>query len=51
LSAVANGFTLERFAACMDGDVPVGAVRVSLGIANNTEDVDRGLPLIETFAS
>jgi selenocysteine lyase/cysteine desulfurase len=50
LSAVANGFTLERFAACMDGNVPVGAVRVSLGIANNTEDVDRGLALIETFA-
>jgi selenocysteine lyase/cysteine desulfurase len=50
LSAVGDRFTLERFAACMEGGVPVGAVRVSLGIANNAEDVDRGLALIETFA-
>ena len=50
LTAVADRFTLERFAACMEGDVPVGAVRVSLGVANNTEDIDRGLALIETFA-
>lgn len=50
LSAVADRFTVERFAACTESDVAVGAVRASFGIANNTDDVDRGLALIATFA-
>ncbi|HEX5726098.1 MAG TPA: aminotransferase class V-fold PLP-dependent enzyme [Longimicrobiaceae bacterium] len=41
-------FLLDRFAECM-GDSPVGAVRVSLGIASNQADVDRLLAFLETF--
>jgi len=46
LSALGEDFTVERFASCVDA--PVGAVRVSFGVANNDRDVQRA---IEFFAS
>jgi selenocysteine lyase/cysteine desulfurase len=36
-----EGFTVERFAACLGGDIAVGAVRASLGIASNAADIAR----------
>ncbi len=39
LDALGDGFTVERFAACTGG--VAGAVRVSVGMANNVEDVMR----------
>jgi selenocysteine lyase/cysteine desulfurase len=50
LGAAATPFTVERFAACLGDDTAVGAVRASLGIANNAGDVSRALALIESFA-
>lgn len=50
LAAAEGGFTVERFAACLDDHTAVGAVRASLGIANNAGDVSRALALIESFA-
>jgi selenocysteine lyase/cysteine desulfurase len=50
-AAAATGFTIERFAACLGGQTAVGAVRASLGIANNAGDVSRALALIESFAN
>jgi selenocysteine lyase/cysteine desulfurase len=46
-----GGFTVQRFAACMteDSDVAVGAVRASLGLANNDADVRRAIEVIESF--
>lgn len=41
-------FTLRQFSACMR-DKPVGAVRVSLGIASNKADVDRFIDFMCTF--
>ena len=41
-------FTPERFAAC--AQTPVGAVRASLGLANNEEDVHRLLEVIASSA-
>ena len=44
----ATGWSVERFAACMDG-VPVGAVRASLGMPSNVADVDRLLAVVEAM--
>jgi len=41
-----EGFTIKRFRECL-GDRAVGALRASLGIANNAADIDRLLELIE----
>jgi selenocysteine lyase/cysteine desulfurase len=43
-------FTVRRFAACMGDDVAVGAVRASMGVASNTEDVDRIVEVVASFA-
>jgi selenocysteine lyase/cysteine desulfurase len=46
-----TGFTVQRFAECMtrDTDVAVGAVRASLGLANNDADVRRAIEVIGSF--
>ena len=43
-------FTVQRFAACMGDDVAVGALRASLGLASNAEDVDRFVEVVASFA-
>ena len=40
-----GAFSLDRFAQCMVPR-PVGAVRMSLGLANNDADVHRGVALV-----
>jgi selenocysteine lyase/cysteine desulfurase len=42
-----DAFTVERFAACQG--TAVGAVRVSLGLANNEEDVRRAVAVAASF--
>jgi len=47
-------FSLQRFAGCMgrnDGDAAVGAVRASLGMANNLADVQRVVALVQSAAN
>jgi len=44
----AEDFTLQQFSVCMN-EMPVGAVRVSLGIASNDADVDRLLAFMKRF--
>lgn len=46
-------FTIPRFAACLspDGRTAVGAVRASLGMANNDADVQRAASVIASFAT
>ena len=39
--ATAQGFTLERFAECMGPGIAVGAVRASVGMASNADDIRR----------
>jgi hypothetical protein len=36
-----EGFTVEGFADCLGGNVAVGAVRASIGIATNEADIAR----------
>jgi len=45
-------FSLERFAGCMgrDGRTAVGAIRASLGVANNLADIQRVVALVEASA-
>lgn len=45
---VPQGFTLQQFSACMHG-MPVGAVRISVGIASNLADIDKLIKLLKTF--
>jgi selenocysteine lyase/cysteine desulfurase len=43
-----DDFTPERFAACLEQ--PVGAIRISPGMANDRQDVERALELVASFA-
>jgi molybdenum cofactor sulfurtransferase len=43
-----ESFSLERFSECI-GRKPAGAVRVSLGIASNREDIRRLLAMLTSF--
>jgi selenocysteine lyase/cysteine desulfurase len=47
LATLGADFTVDRFADCLGS--PVGAVRVSFGLANNDEDIRRAIDLIATF--
>lgn len=42
-----DAFTVERFAACVDA--PVGAVRVSIGLANHAGDIRKAAGVIASF--
>ena len=45
-----SGFTIQRFATCMQAtgdDVAVGAIRASVGLANNDADVWRAVAVVE----
>ena len=47
-----RGFTTDRFASCMtaaDPHTPVGAIRASLGMANNDADVHRAVAVVSAF--
>jgi selenocysteine lyase/cysteine desulfurase len=46
-----SGFTIERFAQCLGRDVPVGAVRISLGLASNLADIDRALSVVQSYST
>ena len=53
-ASVEGEFSLQRFAGCMsrnDRTIAVGAVRASLGLANNLADVQRVVALVESAAN
>ena len=41
-----EGFSIEKFTECLGGDVAVGAVRASLGIASNERDLARLIEVV-----
>jgi len=45
-----SGFSIERLAECLGPDIPVGAVRASIGLPTNISDIDRVLALIRSYA-
>jgi len=47
LANLGNDFTPERFAACTN--TAVGAVRASIGLANNSEDIRRAVDVVASF--
>lgn len=49
LESLREDFTIERFGECLGSDVAVGAVRASLGIASDAEDVRRALEVVASF--
>jgi selenocysteine lyase/cysteine desulfurase len=44
------GFTVERFATCVGTYRPVGAIRLSPGVATNRFDVERAIELIASLS-
>ncbi|MFN2601184.1 MAG: aminotransferase class V-fold PLP-dependent enzyme [Gemmatimonadaceae bacterium] len=46
----ANEFTVARFAECLGPTVPVGAVRASIGMAANLDDIDRLIEVVDSFS-
>jgi selenocysteine lyase/cysteine desulfurase len=47
LETLGADFTPERYAACHE--VPIGAVRASLGLANNHDDIRRAVEVVGSF--
>ena len=47
---LATDFSVRRFSACMGAEVAAGAVRASLGIASNADDIDRIVEVVASFA-
>ena len=47
--AAGDSFTVDRFAACVES--AVGAVRVSIGLANNVDDIRKAVDVIASFRS
>ena len=45
-----EGFSVASFAECLGGEIAVGAVRASLGIASNGRDIQRLLEVVEASA-
>jgi selenocysteine lyase/cysteine desulfurase len=47
LHQLGNDFTAERFSACAGR--PIGAVRISVGLANNQRDIERAMETLASF--
>ena len=50
LDSAGAAFTIDGLSKCLGPDVPVGAVRASVGLASNETDIDRALAVISSFA-
>jgi selenocysteine lyase/cysteine desulfurase len=48
LDRVSDNFSIDRLRSEMHG-APVGAVRASLGVANNPSDIERLLAIVASF--
>jgi len=49
LDALGRDFSIPRLQQCMGPDVAVGAVRASIGLANNRDDINRCVGVIASF--
>ena len=50
LDRAGRNFSIDGLSECLGPEVPVGAVRASVGIATNEADIDRALEVISSFA-
>ncbi len=44
-----DGFNVQDFSECLGGTTAVGAVRVSVGLATNREDIRRAIDVVASF--
>ena len=51
LDSLGSGFSIPRLQRCLGPDVAVGAVRASVGLANNRRDIRRALDVVASFAA
>jgi selenocysteine lyase/cysteine desulfurase len=50
LDALGRDFSIPRLRRCMGPGIAVGAVRASIGLANDRRDIDRCLDVVASFA-
>jgi len=50
-AAATDGFSIDKFSRCLGAGVPVGAVRLSVGVPTNTQDIDRAIDLIVSLST
>ena len=51
LDALGADFSIPRLQQCVGRDVAVGAVRASIGLANNRRDIERCLDVVASFGT
>jgi selenocysteine lyase/cysteine desulfurase len=51
LDSLGSGFSIPRLQRCLGPGVAVGAVRASVGLANNRRDIRRALDAVASFAA
>jgi selenocysteine lyase/cysteine desulfurase len=44
-----GAFTPRRLGDCLGGSVPIGALRMSVGLANHEADIDRAIAVIAAY--
>ncbi len=50
-ASAAGEFSVERFADCLGPQVAVGALRASVGLANDARDIEKALNVVASFRS
>ena len=51
LDTLVDGFSIPRLQQCLGPGTAVGAVRASLGLANNSRDIQRAIDVLSSFAA
>src|SRR5262245_3297766 len=51
LDALGEGFSISRLQRCLGSGTAVGAVRASVGLANNSRDIRRAIDFVSSFAA
>jgi selenocysteine lyase/cysteine desulfurase len=51
IDSMDGDFSIPRLQRCLGPDIAVGAVRASIGLANNRRDIRRALDLVASFAA
>ena len=44
-----DGFNVQHFSECLGGTTPVGAIRASVGLATNRDDIRRAVDVVASF--
>lgn len=51
LDRISNDFSVAKFSECLGPNVPVGALRASIGLPTNIADIDRSLAVARSYGT